>query len=318
MYSRLALLSSLLTLTWFLTAHIFEYTSTKTCRLTSPHLWWLVFGILSIMYLVVLEVLILGVFVFVVGPILYLVWSLILIALGRHPLQNPNVINPEISKLPSSAVDRIPLVMYIPPPPIGFNVDELTKPEVAYSYPPKPVSKPTSRPKFKLLRGISFRERRDTASDSASPKSDLDLENQKGLNSWERSWENSELPFVILEDNRAACAICLNDFETPKKKAETTKESERLPPPEGSSSPSQVPPNTITEEERESSLRLEDAGEGAQPLRLLQCGHVFHKTCLDPWLTSVSGRCPVCQKAVELPPEGKKGNRRRRRRSTTR
>jgi hypothetical protein len=69
--NSMALLSSLLTLTWFLTAHIFEYTSTKTCRLTSPHLWWLVFGILSIMYLVVLEVLVLGVFVFVIGPILY-------------------------------------------------------------------------------------------------------------------------------------------------------------------------------------------------------------------------------------------------------
>lgn len=187
------------------------------------------------------------------------------------------MINPEISKLPSSVVDRIPLVMYIPPPPVGFNVEELTKPEVAYSYPPKPpISKPTSRPKFRLLRGISFGDRRDNASDPASLKSDLDLENQKGLSHWERSWENSELPFVILEDNRAACAICLNDFEAPKKKTERTKGGERAPPPEGSSAPGQVPPNTITEEERDSSLRLEDAGEGAQPLRLLQCGHVFH------------------------------------------
>lgn len=35
-----------------------------------------------------------------------------------------------------------------------------------------------------------------------------------------------------------------------------------------------------------------------EPLRLLLCGHVMHKTCVDQWLTAVSGRCPVCQRAV--------------------
>jgi hypothetical protein len=54
--SRLTLLSSLLTLTWFLTAHILEYTSVNSCRHSSPHLWWLTFGILCIMYIMVLEV----------------------------------------------------------------------------------------------------------------------------------------------------------------------------------------------------------------------------------------------------------------------
>jgi len=62
----------------------------------------------------------------------------------------------------------------------------------------------------------------------------------------------------------------------------------------------------IEEEDRETELKLEDAGEGAQPLRLLACGHVFHKTCLDPWLVDVSGRCPVCQRPVELPEPGRK------------
>ena len=93
----------------------------------------------------------------------------------------------------------------------------------------------------------------------------------------------------------------------------------------------------VTEEERD-ALKLNDAGEGAQPLRLLSCGHVFHvsillslsffrhpssllltglgraaqKTCLDPWLTDVSGRCPICQRPVEVPQPSKKGKRRRR------
>jgi hypothetical protein len=35
-------------------------------------------------------------------------------------------------------------------------------------------------------------------------------------------------------------------------------------------------PQTIVEEGRNDNLKLENAGEGAQPLRLLACGHVFH------------------------------------------
>lgn len=86
-------------------------------------------------------------------------------------------------------------------------------------------------------------------------------------------------------------------------------------------------------------LKLEDAGDGPQPLRLLACGHVFHvrfktqftnigflkltdvfllglqKTCVDPWLIDVSGRCPVCQRPVEIPDSTSKKERRRARRT---
>ena len=68
---RLTLLCSLMTLSWFLTAHILEYTSINTCRHTSPHLWWLVFAILCTMYIVVLEVVLLGFVVLVLAPILF-------------------------------------------------------------------------------------------------------------------------------------------------------------------------------------------------------------------------------------------------------
>ena len=60
-----------MTLTWFLTTHILEYSSINTCRPTSPHLWWLVFGILCTMYLMLLEVVILGFVVLVLAPILF-------------------------------------------------------------------------------------------------------------------------------------------------------------------------------------------------------------------------------------------------------
>lgn len=65
-------------------------------------------------------------------------------------------------------------------------------------------------------------------------------------------------PLHPLPAHRATCPICLCDFEEP--------EPEQEPEPE--------------------------------PLRLLDCGHVMHRSCVDQWLTTVSGRCPVCQKAV--------------------
>jgi len=137
----------------------------------------------------------------------------------------------------------------------------------------------------------------------------------------EDNWERSDYPFVALEGNRAACAICLLDFEEPKRKHPLPAENETKPEeaeeatpaePENVASGSNSPthPTNIAEEHRPEALKLEDAGEGAQPLRLLECGHVFHKTCLDPWLIDVSGRCPICQRAVEVPKPAKKSRRR--------
>ncbi len=62
---------SFLTLAWFLAAHVLAYTSVNTCRLSSPHLWWLTFAILCTLYLMVLEIFLLGLLVFVLGPVLY-------------------------------------------------------------------------------------------------------------------------------------------------------------------------------------------------------------------------------------------------------
>jgi len=325
LYSRLSILSSLITLSWFLTAHILEYTSVHTCRFTSPHVWWLTFGILCIMYLVVLEVVILGFVVFVVAPIIFLFWNIFLMCLGRHPMQNPGMIRPDVGKLSPSVVDRIPLVMYIPPPPDALP-GSIPIPQAVYSnsYPPK-AAPPSAKPK----RRFKFLHRRKGNKDESSSSSPGDVPvrttQQPGEpQTWQDHWEHTGYPFVILEGNRAACAVCLMDFEEPKRiagldpvvTAPPTSTEEAVP-----STTEEVVPSTLAIQEvpveannpaaeTENQLKLEDAGEGAVPLRLLACGHVFHKTCLDPWLTDVSGRCPVCQRAVELPAKRNKKERR--------
>jgi hypothetical protein len=68
---RLSLLGSTFTLVWFVLTQIFVFNSTSTCRHSSPHLWWLSFGVLCVMYLMILEVIIVAILVFVVGPILF-------------------------------------------------------------------------------------------------------------------------------------------------------------------------------------------------------------------------------------------------------
>ncbi|KAJ7579264.1 hypothetical protein C8J56DRAFT_340856 [Mycena floridula] len=308
LFRRLSLFSSLFSLSWFLTAHILEYTSINTCRHSSPHLWWLVFGILCITYLMVLEVIILGFIVFIIAPIIFLVWNVFLMCIGRHPLQNPTMIKPEIGKLPKSVVDRIPLVMYIPPPPDAPADAPIKIPEAAYSYPPKPSSPVNPKRRFRFLKFKPKKPKTEGASESSETKEGKQVAVEGDPQTWEDHWEQDGYPFVILDGNRAACAICLLDFEEPKRVGVDSEKKAPEPPP--AIKPAETSVQVITEESRAEDLRLQDVGEGAQPLRLLACGHVFHKPCVDPWLTDVSGRCPVCQRPVDIPDEKKKKKRR--------
>jgi hypothetical protein len=207
--------------------------------------------------------------------LIQLVWNIFLICIGHHPLQNPHAIKPEIGKLSKSVVDRIPLVLYIPPPPEDDASKDsiIAQPSPAHLYPPKPPLPSPPRRRFKFLRirspvkGKSKTQKDEDKSDERNPSNNGD--------SWEENWEQGEHPFVRLEGNRAACAICLMDFEAPKR---INDEKEELTLGEGDESldeqqPTNKSSDDVTEEVR---LRLKDAGEGPQPLRLLGCGHVFH------------------------------------------
>jgi hypothetical protein len=68
---RLSLMGSTFTLVWFVLVQILLYGSAYTCQRASPHLWWLTFGVLSVMYYMILKVVVVAILVFVVGPILF-------------------------------------------------------------------------------------------------------------------------------------------------------------------------------------------------------------------------------------------------------
>ncbi|KAI0092949.1 hypothetical protein BDY19DRAFT_398510 [Irpex rosettiformis] len=288
-FRRLNILANTLSMVWFLAAHIFVYSSVNTCRHSSPHLWWLTFGILCILYLMLLEIFLIGLLIFILGPILYLFYNIVLLCLGRHPLQRVGEVHADIKKIPKSVVDKIPLVLYIPPPPEDESVakDEtspIAAPSPAHLYPPKPSVKSTERKrkfKFAFLRRskLSGSATRRNASKSKVEGSSDEVQ------TWEDNWVPGDYPFVRLEGHRAACAICLMDFDEPERKdkcalsvppATQTEEKPEHEEPSTSAQPTlgtvqevQVEEVTLADAER---LKLEDAGEGSQPLRLLACG----------------------------------------------
>ena len=121
-------------------------------------------------------------------------------------------------------VEQIPLVLYIPPPPEDAEKDFIASPKPVYksnnsehTYPPK--SPPLPKRRFTFIR--SFSSKSGASGKSGDKKADTGASNEKGepieLREWEDQWEGSEYPFVRLEGNRAACAICLMDFEEPKR-----------------------------------------------------------------------------------------------------
>ncbi|KAG6866342.1 hypothetical protein C0991_005263 [Blastosporella zonata] len=227
---------------------------------------------------------ILGFMVFVVAPVVFLFWNIVLICMGRHPLQTRNTIKPDIGKLPRSIVESIPLVMYIPPPPDNMPQQQTLSPQPPSS-PPKPAL-PDHKKRFKFIRRLTSTNSVKNGKDSDTAEA-KDVQKADEPQTWEEHWEKGEYPFVVLEENRAACAICLLDFAEPKRiwgqskpgnaKAEDSDGPTSLDAPTSAahmitSTVADAGPNA----ESDNTLKLADAGEGSQPLRLLACGHVFH------------------------------------------
>ena len=248
-----------------------------------------------------------------------IMYNILLLCLGRHPIQNPHYIKPDVDKLPKSVVDQIPLVLYIPPPP-GETTDttpSIPTPAAAHAYPPNRPTPSSTAPKRRFMFFRRKSKKEGTAQCSTPGSSDSEtfqevkeekdveavMEGQEELGDvpWDEMWEKSEYPFVRLEGNRAVCAICLMDFEEPKrvrgaKGCGSGAGAKSGPSANAESGPSSVPVGrggsesgtgsadgeatqeiqveAVTEEER--AALGEGQGEGPEPLRLLTCGHVFH------------------------------------------
>ncbi|KAJ4497162.1 hypothetical protein C8R41DRAFT_230632 [Lentinula lateritia] len=84
MFRRFSLFSSMYGIIWFLTAYILVCTSLKTCRLSSPHIWWLTIAILCTMYLkFILLSLIVSVFALV-----FSIWNILLRCTTKSNTEN--------------------------------------------------------------------------------------------------------------------------------------------------------------------------------------------------------------------------------------
>ncbi|KAG6880332.1 hypothetical protein C0992_011081 [Termitomyces sp. T32_za158] len=219
-----------------------------------------------------------------------LFWNIFLFCLGRHPLQTHNTIKPEIGKIPKSIVDSIPLVLYLPPPP--DNIPQQQKVSVTRTdNSSSGTALPEAKKHFQFIKNLtSFNKlKKERTSETQEEK---DIEKTGEPQTWEEHWEQGEHPFVILEENRATCAICLVDFAEPKRiwnnvKTVESKSRASLEPiirtGEDLNPVARAMPVAFSGSSTQASnsasgtiTRLTDAGEGIQPLRLLACGHVFH------------------------------------------
>ncbi len=212
----------------------------------------------------------------------------------RQMMARRRASQPIVGKLSKKDVERIPLVLYIPPPPTDTPASPISPLPRSVTHPipvptrTLPPPSPSKRRRFVFFRP-TFR-RRDTKVDiadieqGAEVTSPIDDEGDE----WDRSWERGSYPFVRLPENRATCMICLTEFEAPRRVSERERAVQPTLTLEGNvlemrplSSPAADVEEVRVESPRYADARtieLADTGgsDAQQPLRLLSCGHVYH------------------------------------------
>ncbi|KAI9068576.1 hypothetical protein FKP32DRAFT_1672082 [Trametes sanguinea] len=213
-------------------------------------------------------------------------------------------------------IARIPLVLYIPSPPDDLPASPTTpndhpSPQSPSFPPPARVSRRSTIKRFIFLQPRPQRNDGDVECGFGTMEM-LDAQAE-----WESNWAPAAYPFIRLPDNLATCAICREDFQAPKRISDVlTSPTEEAPEMTAIPSPGAVIPRAAMNEscvriERPhaadaAAMQLVDAG--AQPLRLLSCGHAYHKDCVDQWLLR-RAQCPTCRVHVEIPPPPRESKR---------
>jgi len=178
----------------------------------------------------------------------------------------------------------------ISPPPSALLRDTSTSQQIPHSYPPdasetpltpnaapdaklpqqsspatglpEATSLPRPHPRFAFFRRRKSKARSPAGTTGEGSETAVDGDSE---GEWEDRYEKSSLPFVRLENNRATCAICLMDFDEPPRKSAKGK------------SASKVNTNQVgTGAEAAAGPSSEQPSTDPEPLRLLECGHVFH------------------------------------------
>ncbi|CDW99386.1 hypothetical protein [Sporisorium scitamineum] len=296
---KISTLLGLASLVIFFVGNAIVYSSTECSQKPAEAvpLFWSALASLIVVYIFIFEIAMLAFLIVCALPLLIVVMR----ALGLNHRLPQRELHPETGKIDQKEVDkRVKLVYYTPaeededgapagstggdmilPQPNdegdeaakqGSEVDETrsNRPGLGSRRPTQETVQTTSRTALgrlsRLTRILIVRQRSETstsrlsgggkaAASSSNPCSSPSTPHAETTASPSSGQVKPskrgkpKYPLHPLPAHRATCPICLCDFEEP--------EPDQQPEPE--------------------------------PLRLLECGHVMHRSCVDQWLTTVSG-----------------------------
>uniref|UniRef100_V5EK70 RING-type domain-containing protein n=1 Tax=Kalmanozyma brasiliensis (strain GHG001) TaxID=1365824 RepID=V5EK70_KALBG len=273
---KLSTLLGIASLVIFFVGNAIVYSSTECSQRPAEAvpLFWGALASLIVVYIFIFEIAVLAFLIVCALPLLMVV----LRALGLQNGRARREINPETGKIGQEEVDkRVKLVYYTPAEeetavqqgeaiPQSTERDAAEQASEGETTPTRPdlgSRRPTQETITTTLPALNRVTRLTRIlvprrRRSPIPSPTTPTTSTPSTISPPKTTRGLKYPLHPLPAHRATCPICLCDFEEP--------------------SPGEEPE--------------------PEPLRLLECGHVMHRGCVDQWLTTVSGRCPVCQKAV--------------------